>query len=1849
MSIKYYLRAAFTRAKLYSTAPVKLLFIGTTLLLFSFIPRDTDPLVRIVTILQKWTDTIPQEKVYLQMDKPYYALGDTIWFKGYITIGSRHQLSALSGSLYVDLITDQDSLIRSLKLPITAGMVMGNFTLNDDFKEGSYRIRSYTRWMRNAGEEYFFDKTITVGSVFNDNVITKASYQYKDANNKPVLTALLNYTTEDGKALGNRNVRYEIYINKKRQWIANVKTDALGSVLINIDNSKRVNLTGAYIRTTLIDSDKQEIIRDFPIKANLEESDVQFFPESGNLVNGVSSRIAFKAVGIDGNGIAIKGKVTDNENNEVATIQTLHAGMGAFTLRPLAGKTYTANFSFDDGTTKTIALPKAADEGYVLSVYQPNKDSVLVRVNASAARQPSIINLLAHTNGETIFAAPIKIEKGITSIWLDKKLFPSGIAQFTIFDNAGEPLNERIAFIRSNDLMALSLKTAKTEYSSKEHVQVELEANDSKGKLVPGNFSVTVIDESKVPMDESRESTIFSNILLTSDLKGYIEKPNYYFIKETDEVNKALDNLMLTQGYRRFTWKDLNNTVSSKPVFGVEGLGFEVSGTVQTLGHKILPGANVTLMSIIAGVTKTTTTDDNGRFKFDGIFLTDSIKFNLAARTAKGSDKVKIIIDTIAKIGLGKNKNLAEISTNINATLKAYIDNGKKLDDIYEKTGQLEKVQRLKEVRIKARRLKAPSNITPQGMYRVPEGSADKVITFDETEAANCATLGMCLQARIPGVSVEPGGPFGEMILRDLRTRGIMTIILDGRKISNPQEMDEVLQGSVQPEDIAKILVVRTNRAILSSLGGDENSSFVLLMTKVGSSRRQYNPSVANITPKGFNKAREFYSPRYDRPGEATKLPDLRTTVYWNPYLKTDGDGKATFNFFNADGPGAYKVIVEGINAAGELGRQVYHYTVNGDKANSTAIFTIPNVEKDLAMITAPLDSFNKRLPIEKVYLHTDKPHYNIGDTLWFKSYLLDRVNFSASKLSGLLYVELDDDSTQMVRRISIPIKDGLGWGQIPLNKNIFHEGGYTLRAYTNWMQNAGEEGFFSQRLYLGVPAQEAWLVKSTASINRVADKDQLDVSLFLNRSDKQTSPVALRKVEARIYDQNHYLYSKELQTGDDGSLKLSSILKEKVDSKRLRVQIRSLEPRDADKTIQIPLNINRNQSIDVQFLPESGNLVAGIKSTVGFKAIGEDGKGTPVLGGVYNGKGTEVASFAAIHNGMGSFEFTPVAGEIYIAKITRPVAKSFVLPKIRNIGTVMHISNPENADGLKVSIYATAGVSATDTACYLIGTSRGVVYYSQKVDLNQKDISISKKVFPSGIAKITLFKGKRPLNERIAFIDNKDQLNIKFAQNKTSYHKRDSVGLEIAVVDKSGIPVKGNFSLAVTDDSQVRPDSTGNYNMTSTLLISSDLKGYVEAPGYYINRTNTQAWQALDNLMLTQGWTGYSWKDVFTPKPAPAKFLAEKELKVTGRVSNLTNKAIPNAEVIISSRKPSFLTKTTTDSAGIYVFKNLPNIDSGSFFIQANNGRGKKITFGDISVVKFKAPPVPATLRDQLQPWYVNSDSTQVNYVRRKAEMANDDNIKMSGIVLKQVNIKQKRFIRQSMNPLGAGVADLVYDEADIKESAVQNLYELLKQKVPGFKVDRDFSTDQRRIRFDRDYAVPKINNYYVDILIDGRPLPLSIDDPRSVEEYIDEISQIQIVNLTGLEVIFTNPLLGRLKALNPRPTQQTPPPLIVITTKSGNGWFKSTIPGVATYRPLPLMRPQQFYSPKYNVVPESVIIPDYRATLHWEPNISTDINGKAKVSFYTSDITGKYTVTITGVDEAGGIGDSTLKLRSN
>jgi hypothetical protein len=1774
----------------------KIVFSFVCLLgLLAFVPKSIDPIDNLVTSLQRWIDANPQEKVYLHTDKPYYALGDTLWFKAYVTIGSRHQLSKMSGALYVELINEKDSLLNTLKLPVVAGMAMGDFALGDEYQEGNFRVRAYTQWMRNAGEDYFFDKTFVVGD--------------------PLSLA------EAGNPSGGKPGKKD-----KSNTMAG-KTEQTG----------------------------------------LAKSDVRFFPEGGNMVAGINSRIGFKAVGSNGLGVAVKGVVLDNSGAEVSELESLHAGMGVFNLIPEAGKSYQAKLTFTDGSQSTVELPKAIDQGYVLAVYQPSRDSILVRINASQSQyqlSPSV-GLMVHSGGELIFGSQIRISKAVNSVWLLKKDFPSGIAQFTLFDYTGQALNERIAFIRTDDQMNLAVETPKRVYKSRERVDLELMASDKSGKAVAGNFSVSVIDESKAPSDEDAETTILSSLLLSSDIKGYIERPNYYFGKESGEVNKALDNLMLTQGYRRFTWKDILSTdpAAIAPKFNAESLGTEISGRMMTLSGKPVANGTVTVMSLTPGFIEQAKTNADGRFKYLPIMLGDSLRFAISGRTQKNGKKVEVVLDSLPGQLIGKNWNYPDFIWNISAYTEAYLINSSRQDEVLTQTGRPSRIQRLKEIRITAKRKDKESYAT-QGALTINEGSGD--FTYRMEHAETCPTVGQCLIGKLPGVSFMPySTTVNYPHYYNTLAKGYqpMEVILNGRLLTELDAGDVFDNNLVTAADIIRIETVTRNVALMNlykRADGEPKPAIFIYTRKLKNVR--YNPGVVNIKPKGFNNTREFYSPRYDRPGVGNQLPDLRSTIYWNPKVKTLESGRTSLSFFNADGPGTYKITVEGINAAGQLARTVYRYEVAGDVA-------LANVQLPSASTTAlvaAMQDLQGRMPAEKVYLHTDKPYYNLGDTLWFKAYLLDAKTLSASKRSGLLYVELADDTAEAVRRITIPIKDGVGYAQIPLIRKIFHEGGYTLRAYTNWMQNFGTDYFFTSRFYLGVPEQDTWLVNSGTRINRAAGKDQLFTELTLSHTDR--SAVGLTQLEARIMEGDKQLYKEELQTTKDGTLKLTYDLSQKADGKNIRVELRSINAGDRDQRLSVPLNITRNQMIDLQFLPEGGKLVSGLRSVIGFKAIAENGKGVQVTGGIYNGKGSLVVKFSSLHKGMGAFSFTPLAGELYAAKLDQPqgVDRLYPFPVVNPVGTVMHAANAQNGDSVIVSMEASDELANTDSLWYLTATARGMVCYASQVKLGSANrIAVARNLFPAGIARFTLLRGKTPVNERMVFIPSGNELVIQMKTQKDSYYNKDSVSLEVDVRDAEGKPVHGNFSVSVTDDSQVQADTLGDQGILASMLVRSELRGMIENPAYYLEKGTEQAWRALDNLMLTQGWKGYDWKDAFAPPKLP-QFLVEGRFKVTGLVKNIFNKPVPGAPVLISSQKPAFIREGITDAFGKYTFENLPPIDSGSFFIRAKTVKGRAMNFGEVTVDGFSPPKIPLSYKDQVLPWYVNATDAQLNYVNNVAKMAKERALKLGGIGLKEVKIKNRKKIRGSLNPVPLSMTDLSLDKQDIRESAVMNLYELLRQKLPGFKIDKDDG-----------YAVMKVNKLLVNLYIDGVPYNdvFFLSDPYSTEELRAELSIFQVETFRGLEAIYSNNgrhyLTGAGGARRFQPgaamrnmnasaamaaaggiPKYVYPGLkeyatVYVTTGMEVGWLRRNQSDMVSYRPLPLMHASEFYSPKYTVKDGTDRNADLRSTIFWKPELITDEHGKARISFYTSDIGGSYTVNVQGADLDGKIGSARSSIK--
>ncbi len=880
---------------------------------FGFMPDDDDPLKGILSKLEKFRNEYPQEKIHIHTDKPYYSIGDSIWFKAYILNAERNELSNLSKILYVDLINEKDSITGTLRLPVIAGLAWGDFTLTDSLAEGNYRLRAYTNWMRNFGEEYYFDKVVKVGSPFANQVIGNVAYSFSKTGNRENVHAVITYSDINGEPLAGKEVTYNIQLDSRNIAKGKGTTDAEGNLNIDFTNAQPFILKSGKINTTVKLDDKTTIGKAFIVKATSADVDVQFFPEGGQLVNGIRSKVGFKAVGADGLGREVSGVVTDKDNKTVAEFKSEHAGMGFFALVPETGNTYTAIVKFDDGSEKQIKLPLAAASGYVLSVGNNDPDNLSVRISSSPdLAENGQLTLVAQSNGIVKFVARNKLNNSSISAFIPKSRFPTGILQLTLFSPSYEPMAERLVFIRHNDPLKININTDKQTYQERQKVKMDFTVLDSAGKPVVADFSVAVTNESKIPFDESDETTIFSNILLSSDLKGYIEKPNYYFAEVNDNKTRQLDNLMLTQGWRRFTWKSLISDSFPSLAFKPER-SISISGTVKTLGGKPVAGGKVMILaSRGSGMLLDTVTDTEGRFSFDNLQFNDSTRFVIQARNAKDRKNVEITVDRVPPQLVTRSKNSPDIELNVNSSLLPYLKARKNEFAELKKYGLLRRNIMLQEVRIVEKKQPVRNSSNLNGA-----GNADQVITADKLQ--RCSTLDQCLQGLLAGVIIRNGIAYST---RSMNTP--MQIILDGMNV----ESDYL--SMISPSDVESIEVLRTigNLAIYGMRGG---GGVLIINTKRGEpnySYRNYAPGITTFSPQGYYIAREFYSPNYDNPKISKELPDLRTTVFWTPNVLTDSTGKARFEFFTAGEPGTYKVVAEGLDGNGSIGRQVFRFNV---------------------------------------------------------------------------------------------------------------------------------------------------------------------------------------------------------------------------------------------------------------------------------------------------------------------------------------------------------------------------------------------------------------------------------------------------------------------------------------------------------------------------------------------------------------------------------------------------------------------------------------------------------------------------------------------------------------------------------------------------------------------------------------------------------------------------------------------------------------------------------------------------------------------------------------------------------
>jgi len=632
--------------------------------------------------------------------------------------------------------------------------------------------------------------------------------------------------------------------------------------------------------------------------------------------------------------------------------------------------------------------------------------------------------------------------------------------------------------------------------------------------------------------------------------------------------------------------------------------------------------------------------------------------------------------------------------------------------------------------------------------------------------------------------------------------------------------------------------------------------------------------------------------------------------------------------------------------------------------------------------------------------------------------------------------------------------------------------------------------------------------------------------------------------------------------------------------------------------------------TLDVEFFPEGGNLIPGVENRIAFKALNSLGKSEDVHGDIVDETGNTVVSFKADHAGMGMIRLTPILLKKYRARINRAGWEYyFHLPEVEN-GYMMRTTMDDKK--IQVTAYTNIKISSP-VPVYLLAQSRGIIYYAVKGTLigNTLVAAIPKDAFPTGIVQITLLDASFiPQCERLVYINKDDNLVVNIRPDKQKFKKRANAEIEITALKKDGTPASGNFSLSVYDAANMPTQPPYGISIDNYLLLSSDLRGNIEEPGYYLKDTLNETKYHLDLLMMTQGWRRFTWKEIMTQPIIPLVHQVENGIVLSGLIERaFVDKPSPNMEIkIVTSTGELIVTKS--NSFGKFYVDSLSYYDSTRIAIQTDNAKGKQANL-KLKVDPFNSPP-DFTRTLSIAP---SVEATAlVKQTEERTRIQNLFQLDKESIVLKEVDVKASRITESEPLPI-YGIADNTIKMTDA-DLSYPNVLLALQGRIAGVNVTSGGISI-------RGSSQPPL--YVLDgmILSDGSAIsnlsPTQVDHVDVLKGPSTAIYGARGAN--GVIIVYTK----RGEGIPPKP------PL---------GIYNLSYPGYTKAR--------EFYSPNYSTPPQNENIPDIRTTLYWNPSIQLDEDGKAKVSFFTSDVLSSYDVEVEGISEDGypGVGKAGIRV---
>lgn len=882
------------------------------------------------------------------------------------------------------------------------------------------------------------------------------------------------------------------------------------------------------------------------------------------------------------------------------------------------------------------------------------------------------------------------------------------------------------------------------------------------------------------------------------------------------------------------------------------------------------------------------------------------------------------------------------------------------------------------------------------------------------------------------------------------------------------------------------------------------------------------------------------------------------------------------------------------------------------------------NAQQELAQTNAP-DR------IEKTYLHTDRPFYFPGETIWFKAYTTN-AHHKITTLSDVLYVELLSPEGNVVHTNDYEIGTGYSYGQFELDKN-WVGGIYTIKAYTKWMRNNGEASFFSKKITVQKVVQPR--LQMTFDFIKEAYGPGSNVQAKVKLEDLENNLLTNKQCTYTLSIDGKVEVTKQGTANDEGMLFLNVQLPENL--KTVDAVINVMIPHEGNTEAisrSVPVTLD---NIDLQFLTESGVLLADYKNTIAFKALNTYGKPADVSGVIKNKSSQVVANFSSYHNGMGSFDLTPQAGETYTVHITVPfVSKQiYVLPEAQKNGITIHLDSITKE---KATINLTSSKGYDIELC---GSDVQETIFSKSLQLKKgsQNIEIPIADFPKGIAKFTVqSKTGAYIAERLVFLHYDQKLDITITPDKKTYGTREKVDVLVSTKDQNGNNVPANLSIAVVDNKLLSFADDRQDTIESYFLMSSELQGSIYKPNFYFNPEEEKASRALDYVLLTHGWRSYMTEKPYEILEAPHK--PEQLSLQSGVVVNMNDKPT-KAKLLLFDANTDQALPFETDDYGKFIFK---MEQSTSHTLIAYNEKGDKLrikldpsqnvrTYDELRrQVIYEVVEDEAEIQD-----VINLNRPNAKPIAQKAQKVETAPVVLEGNNNLDEVVVTAQGIKREKKALGFAVVQV---EADMMEEPVSELGMILNGRVAGVTItNQDGNSGSSAQIVIRGYSSINGSNQPL-FVVDAIPYG---NDPTIGGTSFTDIKPDNIASVSVLKGITATALYG----------SQAKNGVIIINTKnnaynhnynkkklSGANFKNYAVQHFYNYQSRSFTASKAFYIPKYDSKKLPKERTDFRPTIYWNPVVQTDKNGIATFGYYNSDATTSFSIIAEGVDAAGQLG---------